>query len=269
MTKKRRQHSAQYKFQIALEAARREKTVSQIASEHNIHPNQVSQWKRQLLDSGAEVFSRQQADQERELEQREAELYEQIGRLRIELEWLKKRWPLSVEMKRTMAEPQHPELSIRRQCELLGLSRASYYAQPAGGSSLHLELMRRIDEQFLATPFYGVPQMTACLRRAGYCVNPKRIRRLMRLMGLEAVYPRPRTSVAAPEHKIHPYLLRGLSITQPDQVWCADITYVPMTKGYMYLTEYDECRQQQASQFIKQAAPDQKCDQNRANITEY
>ena len=168
-----------------------------------------------------------------------------------------------------MAEPQHPELSIRRQCELLGLSRTSYYAQPAGESPLNLELMRRIDEQFLATPFYGVPQMTACLRRAGYCVNPKRIRRLMRLMGLEAVYPRPRTSVAAPEHKIHPYLLRGLSITQPDQVWCADITYVPMTKGYMYLTEYDECRQQQASQFIKQAAPNQKCDQNRANITEY
>lgn len=91
MSKKRRQHSAQYKFQIALEAARAEKTVSQIASEHNIHPNQVSQWKRQLLESGPEVFSRKRVQQEREQEEREAELYEQIGRLRMELEWLKKK----------------------------------------------------------------------------------------------------------------------------------------------------------------------------------
>src|SRR5687768_9114162 len=105
MTKKRQQHSAQYKFQIALEAARGENTVGQIASEHNIHPNQVSQWKRQLLESRPEVFSRQRARQERDLEQREAELYEQIGRLRMELEWLKKRWPLSVETKRAMVEP--------------------------------------------------------------------------------------------------------------------------------------------------------------------
>jgi transposase-like protein len=91
MSKKRRQHSAQYKFQIALEAARAEKTVSQIASEHNIHPNQVSQWKRQLLESGPEVFSHKRVRQEREQEEREAELYEQIGRLRMELEWLKKK----------------------------------------------------------------------------------------------------------------------------------------------------------------------------------
>ena len=99
-----------------------------------------------------------------------------------------------------MVEPQHSKLSIRRQCQLLGLPRTSYYYQPAGESLLNLELMRRIDEQFLATPFYGVPQMTADLRRSGYCVNPKRIRRLMRLMGLEAVYPRPRTTVLAADH---------------------------------------------------------------------
>ncbi len=134
-----------------------------------------------------------------------------------------------------MVEPQHSELSIRRQCQLLGLPRTSYYYQPAGESPLNLELMRCIDEQFLATPFYGVPQMTVYLRRSGYCVNPKRVRRLMRLMGLEAVYPRPRTTIPAAEHKIYPYLLRGFSITQPNQVWCADITYVPMPRGYMYL----------------------------------
>ena len=91
MTKKRRQHSAQYKFQIALEAARGEKTVNQIASDHNVHPNQVSQWKRQLLEGGPEVFSRKRVRQQQEQEKREAELYEQIGRLRMELEWLKKK----------------------------------------------------------------------------------------------------------------------------------------------------------------------------------
>ena len=134
-----------------------------------------------------------------------------------------------------MVDSQHSELSIRRQCQLLGLPRTSYYYQPAGESPLNLELMRCIDEQFLKTPFYGVPQMTVYLRRSGYCVNPKRVRRLMRLMGLEAVYPRPRTTIPAAEHKIYPYLLRGFSITQPNQVWCADITYVPMPRGYMYL----------------------------------
>jgi putative transposase len=134
-----------------------------------------------------------------------------------------------------MVELGHPELSIRGQCQLLGLPRSSYYHQPTGESPLNLELMRRIDEQFLATPFYGVPQMTAYLRRAGYQVNPKRIRRLMRRMGLEAIYPRPRTTIPSTDHKIYPYLLRGLSIAKSDQVWCADITYVPMPRGYLYL----------------------------------
>ena len=134
-----------------------------------------------------------------------------------------------------MIDTNHPMLSIRRQCKLLGFTRTTFYWQPAGESPLNLELMRRIDEQFLATPFYGVPQMTAYLRRAGYQVNPKRIRRLMRLMGLEAIYPRPRTTIPSTDHKVYPYLLRGLSITKSDQVWCADITYVPMPRGYMYL----------------------------------
>jgi len=134
-----------------------------------------------------------------------------------------------------MIEPSHPTLSIRRQCELLELNRSVYYYEPAGETPLNLELMRCIDEQYLVAPFYGVPQMTLHLRRKGYSVNPKRIRRLMRLMGLQAVCPRPRTSVPAPAHKHYPYLLQGLDITYPDQVWCSDITYVPMIRGFMYL----------------------------------
>ena len=134
-----------------------------------------------------------------------------------------------------MIEAGHAALSIRRQCELLGLSRASYYYTPATESTLNLELMRRIDEQYLKTPFYGWPRMTAHLRRLGYPVNPKRVRRLLRLMGLAAIYPQRRTTVVNPEHRIYPYLLRGVEIVRPNQVWSADITYVPMAHGFMYL----------------------------------
>lgn len=134
-----------------------------------------------------------------------------------------------------MIETQHPELSIRRQCELLGLNRATYYYAPAQESAFNLHLMRLIDEQYLKTPFYGYPRMTAHLRRQGYQVNPKRIRRLMRKMDLQAIYPQKRTTMAAPGHKIYPYLLRNLSITHPNQVWSSDITYIPMQRGFMYL----------------------------------
>jgi putative transposase len=134
-----------------------------------------------------------------------------------------------------MIEREHPELSIRRQCALLGLPRSSYYYQPAGETAYNLRLMRLMDQQYLRTPFYGWRRMTAWLRREGHVVNGKRVRRLMRLMGVEAIYPRHRTSTPAPGHKRYPYLLRGLAITHPGQVWSADITYVPLRQGFMYL----------------------------------
>ena len=134
-----------------------------------------------------------------------------------------------------MIEAGHPDLSIRCQCELIGLSRSTLYYQPAMESPLNLLLMRLIDLQYTKRPFYGYPKMTAHLRRSGHRVNPKRIRRLMRLMDIQAVYCKPRTTVAAKHHKVYPYLLRGLAINQPNQVWCADITYVPMCQGFMYL----------------------------------
>ena len=135
-----------------------------------------------------------------------------------------------------MIEPRHPHLSIRRQCELLGLGRTSYYYTPAQETPLNLELMRLIDAQYLKTPFYGYRRMTAYLRAQGYAVNPKRVQRLMhRVMGIQAIYPKPRTTISDSEHRIYPYLLRGLAITRPNQVWSADITYIPMRRGFMYL----------------------------------
>ena len=134
-----------------------------------------------------------------------------------------------------MIEPNHTDLSLRRQCELIDLPRSTYYYAPAGESEFNLRLMRLIDEQYLKTPFYGWPRMTEILRRQGYAVNHKRVQRLMQLMGLQAIYPKPKTTVAGQGHKVYPYLLRGLEIIRPNQVWSADITYVPMQHGFMYL----------------------------------
>ena len=134
-----------------------------------------------------------------------------------------------------MIEPKHPQLSVRRQCELVGLNRSTFYYRPAGESDLNLHLMRLIDKQYTKTPFYGWPRMTAQLRRQGYAINHKRVRRLMSTMGLQAIHPRPRTSAAAKGHKVYPYLLRKRRITRPNQVWSTDITYIPMLRGFMYL----------------------------------
>ncbi len=134
-----------------------------------------------------------------------------------------------------MIEPEHPQLSITRHCELASISRSAYYGPVRGESPLNLMLMRRIDEQFLETPWYGSRQMTRHLRRQGCSVGRKRVRRLMAKMGLAAVYQRPRTTVPHPEHKIWPYLLRDLTIDRPNQVWCSDITYIPMRRGFLDL----------------------------------
>lgn len=134
-----------------------------------------------------------------------------------------------------MIEPSNDNLSITAQCRLLSISRSGLYYASKGESPLTLKLMRLIDEQFLHTPFYGSRQMARHLRREGYCVGRHRVRRLMRLMGIEAIYQKPRTSDPHPEHKIYPYLLRNMAVTQPNQVWCTDITYIPIKRGFLYL----------------------------------
>jgi putative transposase len=134
-----------------------------------------------------------------------------------------------------MVEPNISGLSVGKQCALLSISRSSFYYEPKGETEMNLDLMRVIDKQFLETPFYGVRQMTWHLRNEDHPVNEKRIRRLMRLMGLMPIYQKPNTSKAAKGHKIYPYLLRGLFVDRPNQVWCADITYLPMRRGFLYL----------------------------------
>ena len=126
-------------------------------------------------------------------------------------------------------------LSVRKQCDLAGVPRSTWYYEPRGETEQNLFYMRLIDEQYTKTPFYGVPRMCWSLRQMGHLVNAKRVSRLMRLMGLQAIYPRKNLSVPAPGHKIYPYLLRGLKIDRPNQVWSTDITYIRMIRGFLYL----------------------------------
>ena len=134
-----------------------------------------------------------------------------------------------------MVVRDHPALSLSRQCRLLSLGRSSLYYKPKGESAETLALMRRIDELFLKYPFYDARRMALHLRREGVWIGRRRAARLMSLMGLQAIYRAPRTSAPHPEHRVYPYLLRGLAIERANHVWCADITYIPVQRGFLYL----------------------------------
>src|ERR1700734_4328052 len=145
---------------------------------------------------------------------------------------------MSLGERRTLVDRADPDLSVAAQCRLLKVARSTLYYQPAPVDADDLALMRRMDELYTKWPFYGSRRMGAALRQDGWIVNRKRVRRLMRMMGLEAIYQKPNTSKGHPDHKVYPYLLRGLSIDRPNQVWCADITYIPMPKGFAYLVAH-------------------------------
>jgi len=142
---------------------------------------------------------------------------------------------MTVDRRRQMVEPDHPVLSIVRQCGLLSISRSGFYYEPTAESAETLALMRQIDEAYMLFPYYGSRQMARHLRRLGHTIGRRRTRRLMAKMGLAAIYQKPRTTMPNAAHRIYPYLLRTLVIERPNQVWCSDITYISMRRGFMYL----------------------------------
>ena len=142
----------------------------------------------------------------------------------------KKELASPIEEKRLWIDPKHPSLSIRQQCSLLGLASSSYYYQPRPESAENLRLLRKLDELYMESPFFGSRRMAVTLN-----VNRKRMQRLMRLAGIEALYPKPRLSAPAPGHRVYPYLLRDLKVERPNHVWSTDITYIPMRGGFLYL----------------------------------
>ena len=235
MARQRRTFSADFKARVALEAIREQKTINELASEFGVHPNLIREWKKHALDELPQVFSSRKAADEKTQEQERERMFQQIGQLQSELAWLKKKPVWTVEQKRAAIEPAETRLSVRRQCKLLGLSRGSWYYEPVGESEENLRLMRLLDEQYTKTPFYGIKRMTAWLQRQGENVNEKRVRRLLRTMGLMALCPGPKTSQPASAHRIYPYLLREVAITRPDFVWSTDITYIRLARGFGYL----------------------------------
>lgn len=170
------------------------------------------------------MFSSQRAKAAAEDEALKARLYQPIGQLQGELDWLKKNLSSCTADRRALIAVWHPQISIARQCHLLGLPRSAFYYQPTGESAENLLLLRLLDEQYTRTPFYGIRKMTVWLREQGHQVNKKRVTRLLRMLGLEALYPKPKISAPAPQNRVYPYLLRGVPLVRVNQVWSTDIT---------------------------------------------
>lgn len=188
----------------------------------------------EAVDSGTPRHIFEQAEKSGPgAEELQAEFCRQTGQLKVELGRLKKNTINPIDERRRLVEPGHPEISIARQCELLSLARSAYYYKQKEESEYNRLLMRLIDEEYTRHPFYGSRRMSAWLKREGYNTNRKKTGRLMRKMGIKAVCPGPNLSKRAAEHRKYPYLLKGMEIESPDQVWSNDITHIRMRRGFV------------------------------------
>ncbi len=237
---KRKRLSAGQKAQIVLEVIREEKSVSEIASENSVHPNQIHKWRKQALENFVQLFEDDRKGErvrEAEHEKQIEELYAEIGRLSAQLSWLKKN--LDSELSRSermgMLEKENPEMPLKTQSELLGISYSSLFYKPVPPSVRELAIKRRIDEIYTARPFYGSRKITFLLRPELGVSRPT-VQAYMREMGIFAMVPGPNTSKPAPQHQIYPYLLRNVTAERPNHIWGIDITYIRLQYGWLYLT---------------------------------
>ena len=238
--KSRRQFTAEFKVKVVLEALRQDKTLSQIASDYDLHPQLVQTWKQTFVTAAPQVFDQPKGAQKPVDDEKEP-LYEQIGRLQMDrgagaIELAQKKTgdqPLS--QRRAMIERSHPKLSLRRQCWLLSVSRAGLSYEPVAADEQALQIMRRLDTWYVEHPDLGHRRLVVLLKEEGWAVNIKRVRRLRALMGLETQFPKPNLSKPGVPRQRFFYRLRGLVIDRVHQVWATDITYIPMPKGFFYV----------------------------------
>ncbi|WP_273691783.1 IS3 family transposase [Ketogulonicigenium vulgare] len=230
----RRNHSPAFKAKVAVATIKGEKTMIELAQEFDVHPNQIKQWRDQLLEGATGVFGEApKAEPEPTIDVKS--LHAKIGELTLENDFLRRaRQGGSVGERKKMIDPA-AKLSVSRQAIVLGISRRAVYYKPRRVSDADLKLMHRIDKLHMEFPFAGSRMLQGLLVQEGFKVGRLHVAALMKRMGIEALYRRPNTSKPAPGHKIYPYLLRKLPITRPNQVWAMDITYIPMARGFIYL----------------------------------
>ena len=233
----RRRFSGEFKFKVVVEALKERHSLAELSQKYEVSQVMISRWKSEFLEAGPLVFTKAKSEDTKTLEAANEKLYTEIGRQKIEIDFLKKSLCEAGEMKaRARFVKPAWTISVRRQCELLTVNRGQLYYAPKEERPENLEMMRLMDKHLIDHPTEGVLSMVAFLRDYNFHVNPKRIRRLFGLMGYQAIYPRKNLSKLGMAEFIKPYLLRGLKITRPNQVWCTDITYIPMRRGFLYLT---------------------------------
>src|SRR3954470_14682952 len=228
----RRNHTPAFKAKVALAAVKGEKTLAELAQQFDIHPNQITQWKAQLLDRAARLFGPESRGDSQGSAVDLTVLHAKIGELTLENDSLAGQSGFAE--RKAMIDRSH-DLSITKQAKVLNVSRGSVYSLPRAPSTADLARMRRMDEVHLDFPFAGSRMLRDLLTAEGFRTGRRHVATLMKRMGIQAVYRKPNTSKPAPGHKIYPYLLRDLPVTRPNQVWAMDITYIPMARGFVYL----------------------------------
>ncbi|WP_136623864.1 IS3 family transposase [Bradyrhizobium centrolobii] len=231
----RRHHAPAFKAKVALAAIKGEMTLAQLAEHFDVHPNQITQWKSQLQEAAAEVFGAGGGNRTSEPAVDVKTLHAKIGELTLENGFFRRRAQQSRSAERKAMIDREHGLPITKQAEVLKISRGSVYYLPRPVSPADLAIMRRLDRLHLEFPFAGSRMLRDLLAAEGCKIGRRHVKTLMRRMGIEALYRRPRTTKPEPGHKIYPYLLRGIEITRPNQVWAMDITYIPMARGFVYL----------------------------------
>ncbi|MEX3681983.1 IS3 family transposase [Paraburkholderia sp. BR14320] len=231
----RRSHSPAFKAKIALAALKGDKTLAELAQQYDVHPNQITDWKKQLQERVSEVFETGKSTTG-EPPVDVTVLHAKIGQLTLENGFFKRSARQGgVAERKAMIDRAHA-LPIAQQARLVGIARSSVYYQPQPVNETELKLMRRIDELHLEFPFAGARMLVRLLRREGIKVGRRHVGTLMKRMGVEALYCRPNTSRGHKQHKIWPYLLQGMKINRANQVWALDTSYIPMARGFVYLT---------------------------------
>ncbi|MBZ0070787.1 MAG: IS3 family transposase [Gammaproteobacteria bacterium] len=234
MRRKRRTHSPEFKSKVALAAIKGDLTMVELVKKFDVHANQITEWKKQLLNGAPDVFGKD-ARKAEETEENVQALHAKIGQLTMENDFLGTRARTDSRAQRKEMVDRTDPLPVSRQCALLDLPRSTFYHVPQPVTEEELELMALIDRCHLEHPYYGSRRIRDWLEDEGRWVNRKRVQRLMRTMGLAALYPKRNLSLANQAHKVYPYLLRGLTIDRPNQVWATDVTYIPMARGFVYL----------------------------------